>query len=177
MTPLVFVFPCRPESSGVLHGHPVQLGHLQGDQVHGARAHRSLPPHALLCWLGRQAALDPSHLPALVCRRLCSAGASSLTQRSNKLKVSVVIYTSGTFSQLSKVGKKGLRFFFFFLQNRKFINSCFSSSSSNNLNRTGTLCIIRGCHFISPHQDSKSIILSEFIHFASEPHLLVSCYH
>lgn len=86
LTPLVFVFPSRPEGPGLLHGHPVQFRHLQGDQMHGARAHGSLPPHALLCWLGRQAALDPPHLPALVCRRLCSPGASSLTQGSNKLK-------------------------------------------------------------------------------------------
>lgn len=28
LTPLVFVFPTRPESSGLLHGHPVQFWHL-----------------------------------------------------------------------------------------------------------------------------------------------------
>lgn len=86
----------RPEGSGLLHGHPVQLGHLQGDLVYGARADGSLPPRTLLRWLGRQAALDPSDLPALVCLRLCRQAASPLTQGSNKLKVPIVIYMSVT---------------------------------------------------------------------------------
>lgn len=87
-----FVLPSRPEGSSVLHGRPVQFGHLQGDPVHGARTHGSLPPHALLCWLGRQAALDPSDLPALVRGRLRHQGAFTFTQGANKPKLLIATY-------------------------------------------------------------------------------------